>query len=138
MREYLTNIVAVTFLAAISEMIMPSGKIQKYASCILGIAITLCILSPLINITPNISLEDIFSEYSSEIIEEEYKQMVNLEFEKKTGEKIKSISGNIDVKVKADDCEIQSVEIFGSPDIKTINYIIADLGVKRSNVEIYQ
>ncbi len=88
-REWIMRIAGITALGAACDMIMTDGNMKKYVKMVVGLVLVLAVISPITEITPeisNIKIPEITQKKAAElkntIAEKEYQQIVTLYSEK--------------------------------------------------------
>lgn len=88
-REWIMRIAGITALGAVCDIIMPDGNMKKYVKMVVGLVLVLAVISPLTQITPEISdikIPEITQRKAAElkntIAEKEYQQIIMLYGEK--------------------------------------------------------
>ena len=146
LKEYASNIIIISMLSTVFQILLPEGKQKKYVTLVIGLVVMLVVMKPLEVIT---DLKDNFIEIPSFEIEI---QNDNLEmdlvadkFEKDMAvtikEKVKEDTGeNIDCLVKTERneegqiTEIDEVKIMPYAD-NLVNYISEEFGIAESAIK---
>lgn len=139
LREYIVNILTVSLLAAVFDILLPEGNIKKYANAIIGLSVAAVIVMPIAGVLSG-DIKVPWQEISSIEYEEEYMTVLEEEFCDRTEKLIEEKSGG---RVRAEviatvseDTRIEKVTLYGNPDSATMFYITDELGVNRNVVEI--
>ena len=100
MKEYVISVVTVSVIAMIAEVIIPEGKMKKYASFAISVILSLCIIQPLFQIEIKIpgKLEA---------------KQTTIDFESAVESTVHSVSGyeNANVSVKSDGGKVSEIKI---------------------------
>ena len=88
-REWIMRIAGITALGAVCDMIMTDGNMKKYVKMVVGLVLVLAVISPITEITPEISdikipeiTQKKVAELKYTIAEKEYQQIIMLYSEK--------------------------------------------------------
>jgi len=133
LKEYASNIVIISVLSTIFEIIIPEGKNKKVAGVVIGLVVMLTVMDPLKFITklnkapdfPSFEIEASFQGYEENLIADVFEENLALAIEDKVKENLnKNISCSVSV-LRNDAGEIMKIEsITISPyDDKTATFI---------------
>lgn len=147
LRELVRNVIVIVFLGAIIDLMMPSGKMQRYLKMVVGLFIIAAILNPLLKITRNpdlgnvINIEDTGAKKEGlatlmekgQKINEKNNQKGFQEYEKRVEQQIAALAG-LDKGVK-----VLQVSVFVNKDNSSKNFgqikEVNILAVKADNEE---
>lgn len=145
LKEYAQNIVIISVIATVFEMMMPEGKNKKYIAVVVGLLVMLVIMQPIEKITNIRKNFSFVPEFEFEMPREFSKEtLVADRFERELAATIKGktkadlnidIECNVRVKRTSDGIieEIEKVEISkGSAEI--MQYIEKEFGIERAKI----
>lgn len=161
MKDYISTIIYISIFSIILELILPSNKLKKYISSLMGVLVILTIASPVVNFLKNdnvilaisnaideisISNENVtnydFSKQKNRIINDSVKAKLEEEIESSCKEKldeynIKNVSISLNEKYAVDEINIVAADIDNVEDArKIINYIIDTYNVQEQVINI--
>ena len=137
MRAYILRVLALSLLASLCDFFLPDGKMRRFASPLLGLAVVAAILLPaasllspkvdadaLLPVAENILDSDVYAKG----VEEEYKRRITAEIEARgaTAEEI----------ILDDRFSVERVVLSGEVPSAAMLYITTKLEVPRNHVEI--
>ena len=145
LKEYATNIVIISVLSTIFEIIIPEGKNKKTASVVIGLVVMLTIMSPLKYITeitgsnpfPKFEVEKSYEGYDKDLIADVFEENLALAIKEKVNE---NLNKDIECEVTAtkneagDIKQIESVHIKPSDD-EIITFIKTEFSLDESIIK---
>lgn len=145
LKEYAANIVIISVLSTIFEIIIPEGKNKKTAGIIIGLVVMLTIMEPLKYITditgsqnfPTFKIEDIYEGYDKNLVSEVFEENLSTAIKEKVRESLgKDIECKVTTEKNADGeiTQIKSVEIYPLDD-QIIHFIKTEFSLSESIVK---
>ena len=145
LKEYATNIVIISVLATIFEIIIPEGKNKKAASVVIGLVVMLTVMEPIAHITeitqnhnfPTFTIEESYKNYDKSLVSDVFEENLATAIKEKVSEKFEK---DIDCKVSTarnehgEITEIESVEISSSDDA-VISFIKTEFSLSEITVK---
>lgn len=133
LKEYAQNIVIISILATIFEIIIPEGKNKKVAGITIGLVVMLTVMNPLKSLAqlniyskfPSFKVEENFSSYEKNIIADVFEENLATSIIEKTEEKLgKKISCRV-ITLRNESGEITEIEsIYITPYDEETSYFI--------------
>ena len=146
LREYAVNIVTVSVLAVIFEIIMPSKIYKKYISVIIGFIVMMVIISPVkgifgsdfetFTIDSGAETQNEFSENTNLLVSKEFKRRLEEEIEKeikKTFNKETDCKVKLSVNEKGEIIEIDKV-LINPYDLEIVNLVNSVFGIEKDKI----
>lgn len=138
LKEYASNIVIISVLSTIFEIIIPEGKNKKTAGVVIGLVVMLTVMDPLKhiiqiksgNLFPAFEIEESDTDYEKNLVADVFEENLAITIEEKTKETLqrditcKVITSRNDV---GEITEIESVNINPFDD-ETANFIEKEFG----------
>ncbi len=137
MRAYLLRLLAVSLLVSVCEFFLPSGRVRRFATPILGLIVTASILLPAISLFKSGSeAAFLLPEVESVVSEDAYQKSVEAEYIRRIEASIEE-KGDVDAAVTIDEnLSITRITLSGNATTRVMRYITMELEVPRSYVEI--
>lgn len=146
LKEYATNIIIISILATIFDILAPDGKSKKYVTTVLGLIVMLCVMRPFKAITdvkknffdiPTFEMEETYSFSPKNLIADKFEENLAAEIKRKVKEKTDS---DIDCTVTTERNETGEITGIESVEIKPYNetdadYISSEFGVDKNIVK---
>lgn len=143
LKEYASNIIIISILATIFDILAPDGKSKKYVTMVLGLIVMLCVMQPFKAITdvkknffniPTFEMEETDSKAPKNLVADKFEENLALEIIRKVKEKQNS---DIDCSITTERNEngeitgIKKVEI--TPYSETdADYISSEFGIDKN------
>ena len=145
LKEYASNIVIISVLSTIFEIIIPEGKNKKVATIVIGLVVMLTVMEPLKHITalnnnidfPTFEIEESFEGYEENLVADVFEENLAKTIKDKVRETLrKNIFCSVSV-TKNETGEAMYIEcVTISPyDDETATFIENEFGIEQSLIE---
>lgn len=143
LKEYASNIIIISILTTIFEIITPDGKNKKYITTVLGLVVMLTVMRPITMIAnikgnffniPSFEIEESATSYGTNFIADKFEENLAFKISQKVSENLKS---KVDCTVKTarnengEITEIESIEIIPYSET-TADYIVREFGIDKN------
>ncbi len=137
MRDRLLSVLALSLFSSICEFLLPEGKLRRFVTPLLHLAVTASILLPVVSLLRTDNLSDsllpVFETVPAEMV---YAESVEAAYKEKLAEKIGE-KGGVVTEIEVDDrFAIRRIVLSHPVPTEAMFYITTTLEVPRNHVEI--
>ncbi len=137
MRAYILRVLALSLLASLCDFFLPEGKMRRFASPLLGLAVTAAVLLPAASLlSPKVDADALLPVAESVLDGDLYARGVEEEYKKRIAAEIAARGGTAEEIFLDDSYAVERVVLSGEVPSSAIWYITTKLEVPRSHVEI--
>lgn len=134
MKDYLLRLFAIFIIVGAGEIMLPESSIKKYAKVLMSILVFHTLLSP-VGVLPEFNIS---AETEKVKLEDNFEEKVMAEYKKRIEESIISNGADECSVILKSDLTIEKITLKAREREKVINYIVNELGVLESDIEIRQ